>query len=90
MGKTGQRTDPDRVFFIISYAAHRVDAVDAHQFSAGALSFPDLHQHVASAGDDLRLRMLLQQSDRVLNALRLIQCLNIVHNDSSLKSARLP
>ena len=58
----------------------------------GALSLPDLDQDVASAGNDLCLRMFLHQADRVLHARRLIHRFDIIHFcfRLSFRSARLP
>ena len=80
VGETGQGADADRAFFVEGHAAHRVDAVDAHQFLAGAFALPDLDQDVAAAGNDLGFRVLLQQADRVFDALRFIQRFYVIHS----------
>ena len=84
MGETGQRTDPDRSVLFHDHAAQFIQPVYTYQFRACALSFSHLDEHVASACNNLCLRILQKQSDRIVHTLRLMQCLHIIHSLSPL------
>ena len=65
MRKTGQRTDTDGALFIKTYSPHLIQTIDADQLRSRAPSLPYLNENVASACNDLSLRMLREQLYRM-------------------------
>ena len=79
VGKARERPDPDRPVRLKRHAAQLVEPIDADQLAPGQPALAHLHEHVAAAGNDLRLRVRQQQFDGVGNGGPFIQCLDVVH-----------
>ena len=72
MAEAGQRADADVLLFVDGHAPHGINAIDGDELLPGPLALPHLDQDVGASGEDLGLRVLQTQTDRVLDALGLV------------------
>ena len=81
MAEAGEGTNPNISLPVQRYATQFINAVDGYQLRPGPSALPHLHQHVGTAGDNLGLGVFQPQTDRILNAPRLIQRFQIIHDN---------